>query len=99
MASRSTWHVDLIDDDGAAEIAIAGCFHDAAGDDFDAALRIDDDGDSLDAGQAGDGLAEKIRRAGGIDQVDALALIVRMKKRSENRVAMLLFFFFEIAEG
>ena len=92
-------HVDFVDDDGAREVQIAGHVHDAAGDDFDAADGADDQGDGFDGGEAADGLAEQIWRAGRVDEIDARALVIGMEEMGVDGMAVFFFLFFKIAEA
>lgn len=65
----------------ARDVLKLGRVHDAARDDFDPTLRIDDNSDGLDGGHAGDRRADQIRRAGRVDDVDALSKMIAMKQR------------------
>jgi len=73
--------IDLVDDNGAGEISLLGRLHHSARHHFDAADGVDNDDDSLDGRQASDGLADQIGRPGGVENVDAFALIIQMKDR------------------
>jgi hypothetical protein len=44
---------------------------------------VDDDGDGLDRGQACHRRADQVRRAGRVDDVDALALVVGVQQREK----------------
>ncbi|MCY1281514.1 hypothetical protein D9M70_303240 [compost metagenome] len=61
--------VDLVHHQHAAKAALGGHGHHAAGGQFDAVLRIDHHQRGFHRRQGGDGLADEVRVAGGIDQV------------------------------
>ncbi|MNY47522.1 hypothetical protein D3C86_1827990 [compost metagenome] len=61
--------VDLVDHQHAAQAALGGQGHHAAGGQFDAVLRVDHHQRGFHRRQRGDGLADEVRVAGGIDQV------------------------------
>ncbi len=63
--------VDLVDDDDAAQPAPGGGLHHPHGHQFDAVLRVDDDRRGLHRRQRGQRLAEEIRVARRVEQVDA----------------------------
>ena len=66
--------VDLVDDDQAAEAALRRPVHEAPGHHLDAVLRVDDDRRGLDGGERRQRLAEEIRVARRVEQVDSVIL-------------------------
>ncbi len=78
--------VDLVDDDHPALPAFGGALHHPLGDRLDPGLRVDHHCDGLHRRQHGDGLADEIREAGGIDQIDVGAVVVEIDQRGVERV-------------
>ena len=91
--------VDFVNDDGAAQSAFFRPLHHAMGDEFDAILRIDNDGGGFYGGQRADGLAHEIGIAGRVDQMNVGALIVEVDDGGIKRVLVLFFERIEIADG
>ena len=60
---------------------------------------VDDDRDGLDRRQTRDRRADQIRRAGRVDDVDALAQMIGVQNRREDRVLVLLLLLLEIAKS
>jgi len=87
--------VDLVDDDEAAQPALARPLHHALRDHLDAVLRVDHDGRRLDRRQRVQRLAEEIRIAGRVDQVDVAIAVREINERARQRM---LEFFFERVE-
>ena len=83
--------VDLVDDDHAAQPAFARPLHHALGHHLDAVLRVDDHHGGLDRGQRVERLAEKIRIAGRVDQVDVRVAVGEVDDRAGERVLVLFF--------
>ncbi len=90
--------VDFVDDDGARKISFFRGFHHPPSDDFNARDGVDDDDDGFDGREAGNGLADQIGRAGGVDEVDALAQVIHVEDRGINRVLVLFLFFFKVGK-
>jgi hypothetical protein len=91
--------VDLVDDDHAAEIALARPLHHAIGDHLDAVLGVHHDGGGLHRGQRPDGAADEIGQSRGVDEMDARVLVLQVHDRSVERVLELLLDRVEVADG
>ena len=91
--------IDLVDDDRRGADLATGDFHHPPGDDFDPALRVDDDDYGLHRRQAAMRVADQIRAARRVDEVDPLAEVIRMQDGRVDRMPVFLFLLFEIAEA
>jgi hypothetical protein len=78
--------VDLVDDHHAVEAALGRPLHEAAGHHLDAVLRADHDRRGLDRGQRRQRVAEEIRVAGRVEQVNAVLLRFEARDRELERV-------------
>ena len=83
--------VDLVDDDQAVEAALRRPLHEARRHHLDAVLRVDHDRRGLDRGQRGQRMAEEVRVAGRVEQVDSGVLRIEAGDRELQRVLQLLF--------
>ena len=70
--------VDLVDDDQAVLLALGGVLHHAARHGLDAGGGVDDDGAGFHRLQRRQALADEVRQAGGVDQVDAAAVMLQV---------------------
>ncbi len=83
--------VDLVDEDHAVQVALAGRAHHARRVELDAVLRIDHDHREVDAGERGDRLPGEVGHAGGVDQVDVDAFVGEVDDCGAEGVAVGLF--------
>ena len=58
---------------------------------FDAAGGVDDDGDGLDGGHGGDGVADEVGEARGVDQVDEVLVEGRSGRAAAARECLWCF--------
>jgi hypothetical protein len=77
--------VDLVDDDQAVEPALARPLHEAAGHHLDAVLRVDHDRRGLDRSERGQRVAEKVRVARRVEQVDAVPRVRALRLEGRDR--------------
>ncbi|MCY1292398.1 hypothetical protein D9M70_416230 [compost metagenome] len=90
--------VDLVHHEDAAQPAFAGQGHHPPGDQLDAALRIDHHQRGFHRGQGGDGLADEVGVAGGVDQVDLGAGMTAMCQRRAQGVSVVALQRVEVAD-
>ena len=77
--------VEPVDDDGARQVELGGELPDLLGLHLHAGHRVDDDHRRLDHPQAGPRVRDEVAVAGGVDQVDAVALPVAVGDRGVDR--------------
>ena len=90
--------IDLVDDQQAAKPARRRPLHHSRRDHFDARCRVDDDRRGLDSVQSADRLADKVGKAGRVDDVDARVLGLEVKHRGPQRVLPAPFERLEVAD-
>ena len=88
--------VDLVDDDQPAQPALAREFHQALREGVDAGRGAHDHRDRLDRFEHRQRLAEKVRVAGGVDEVDVDAVAVDAADGGVERVLQALFLRIEV---
>ena len=88
--------VDLVDDDQAAQFALARKLHQPLRERIDAAHRAHHDGHRLDRLEHRQRLAEEVRVAGRVDDVDVHALVVEAADGGVERVLQALLLRIEI---
>ena len=77
--------IDLVDDDHAVEPALLRVLHEARRHHLDAVLRVDDDRRGLDCRQRGKRVAEEVRVARGVEEVDADRLVIELRLEACDR--------------
>jgi hypothetical protein len=70
--------LDLVDDDHARNVALGRDGHEAPCARFDAADRVDHDGDGFAGGHGRDGVADEVAQSGRVDHVDETAMKVEV---------------------
>ena len=91
--------VDLVDDDQAAQLALARELHQTLREGVQAGGRAHDDGDRLDGLEHRKRLAEKVRITRGVDEVDVSAVVVEAADRAVERVLQAPFLRVEIRDS
>ena len=91
--------VELGDAEDAAQAGVARFLPRAAGVDLDAGVGVDRDQRRVDGPQGADRLADEVRVAGRVDDVEPLAAVIEMDDRRLDRVLVVLLFFVEVADA
>ena len=91
--------IDLVDDDHAAQPALAGQVKHALGGQLDAGLRVDNHQRRVHAGQSRNGLPGKVGVTRGVDQVNLRTVPLQRGQRGLQRMAELFFHGVKVAGG
>ena len=91
--------VDLVDDDDPAQLALLGRGHHALSHALDAGLGADDHSGRLHRWQDGQAAADEVGKAGGVEQIDVLAVGVEAGDADVQGVFVLLLQGVEVTNG
>ncbi len=86
QAGQVSGGVDLVDDEQAVELARGGVLHHAHCHRLDTGAGVDHDGGGVHRFQRRQRLADEVRRAGGVDEVDARVAARQVHQRRVQRV-------------
>ena len=89
----------LVMHEDAAEAGVARFLPRAAGVDLDAGVGVDRDQRRVGGPQGADRLADEIRIAGRVDDVESLAGVIEVDDGRFDRMLVVLFFFVEVADA